>query len=92
MALTANQICVIAQLILNEPTLLEAAASWRKRYPDVRVMRIGAVELRNEKPVLEFRGRRVYLATSTGFCVSVTAQASEADMLIVAEEEACDGD
>ncbi|SIT43630.1 conserved hypothetical protein [Paraburkholderia ribeironis] len=92
MALTADQINAITELILNEPTLPEAAASWRKRYPDVRVIRISAVELRNEKPVIEFRGRRVYLATSTGVCVSVTTEASEANMLIIAEEGVCDGD
>ncbi|MPW24058.1 conserved hypothetical protein [Paraburkholderia piptadeniae] len=92
MALTADQIHAITELILNEPTLSEAAASWRKRYPNVRVIRISAGELYNEKPVLEFRGRRVYFATSTGVCVSVTAEASEADMLILAEEGAYDGD
>ncbi|MEM5345595.1 hypothetical protein [Paraburkholderia azotifigens] len=90
MALTVEQIRVITELILTEPTLQEAAAKWRKRYPEVRVIRISAVELRNEKPFLEFRGRRVYLATSTGVCITVTTEATEADMLILAEEEICD--
>ncbi|MEM5440244.1 hypothetical protein [Paraburkholderia diazotrophica] len=91
MALTVAQIHTITELVLYEPTLSEAAASWRKRYPDVRVIRISAVELLNEEPAVEFRGRRVYFATSTGVCVSVTAEASEADMLILAEDGAYDG-
>ncbi|MGF6293171.1 hypothetical protein OKW50_008406 [Paraburkholderia youngii] len=91
MALTADQISTIAELILSEPTLPEAAATWRKSYPDVRVIRISAVELVNEKPLLQFRGRRVYLATSTGVCVSVTTDASEANMLILAEDGVYDG-
>ncbi len=91
MALTADQIRTITELVLYEPTLSEAAASWRKHYPGVRVIRISAVELLNEEPAVEFRGRRVYFATSTGVCVSVTNEASEADMLILAQDGEYDG-
>ncbi len=90
MSLTAEQMYTITELILAEPTLVEAAASWRKLYPEVRVIRVSAVELRDERPFLEFRGRRVYLANSAGVCITVTTEATEADMLILAEDDICD--
>ncbi|MEM5317647.1 hypothetical protein [Paraburkholderia sp. JHI869] len=92
MGLTVEQIHAITELVCTEPTLQEAAVIWRKRYPDVRIIRITAVELSDEKPFLKFRGRRVYLATWTGFCINVTTEAAQADMLILAEEAFCDGD
>ncbi|MBP0625268.1 hypothetical protein [Cupriavidus consociatus] len=90
MALTVKHISAITELILTEPTLSEAAAKWRKRFPDVRLMRINASELRHENPALEFGGRRVYFAISTGACVSITAQACEANMLIFSEDQIYD--
>ncbi|MFT0174808.1 hypothetical protein ACLKMY_38825 [Paraburkholderia mimosarum] len=92
MGLTVEQIHAISELVLTEPTLLEAAVTWRKRYPDVRVIRLTAAEISDEKPFIEFRGRRVYLATWTGVCIDVTTDAARADMLILAEEAFCDGD
>ncbi|MEX3953431.1 hypothetical protein AB4Y45_44360 [Paraburkholderia sp. EG287A] len=87
-----EQIHAITELVCTEPTLQEAAVIWRKRYPDVRIIRITAVELSDEEPFLKFRGRRVYLATWTGFCINVTTEAAQADILILAEEAFCDGD
>ena len=92
MALAAEQVDVMTELIRTSPTLHDAAASWRKRYPGVRVMRISAAEMRDETPAFGFGGRRVYFATSEGMCVCVTAQASEADMVIFTEDGAPHGD
>lgn len=92
MALAADQVKAINELIRTAPSLPEAAASWRSRYPDVRVMRISAAEMRDETPAVEFGGRRVYFASSGGLCVSVTAQASEADMVIFTEDGGEHGD
>lgn len=92
MALATDQVNVITELIRTAATLPEAAASWRKRYPGVRVMRISAAEMRDETPAFEFGGRCVYFATSEGMCISVTTQASEADMVIFTEDGAAHGD
>ncbi len=78
MALTADHVTVITELILTEPTLPEVAAKWRNCYPDVRVMLISELEMRYEKPVVEFAGRRVYFALATGVCISITAEQVEA--------------
>lgn len=92
MALAAEQVEVIAELLRTAPTLPEAAAGWRRCYPDVRAMRISADDMRDETPALAFGARRVYFATSGGMCVSVTAHASEADIVIFTEDGAAHGD
>ncbi|PXW23999.1 hypothetical protein [Paraburkholderia caballeronis] len=92
MALDTNQIRVIAEVIRTAPTLPDAAASWRARYPGVRAMRISAAEMRDETPALAFGARRVYFAMSDGVCVSVTREAGEADMLIFTEDGTAHGD
>ena len=91
MALDTNQIAAIADVIRSAPTLSDAAANWRTRYPGVRAMRVGAAEMRDETPALECGARRVYFATSGGACVSLTRDASEADMVIFTEDEAVHG-
>lgn len=92
MALDSDQVNAIAEVVRIAPSLPDAAASWRLRYPGVRAMRIGADEMREETPAFEFGSRRVYFAASDGLCVFVTRDANEADMLILTESETSDGD
>jgi hypothetical protein len=91
MSLTREQVTTVADLIRTAPTLHDAAAWWRERYPAVRAMRIDAADMRDEKPALTAGARSVYFATSGGMCVSVTQRADEADMLIFSEHGAGDG-
>ncbi|WP_454766037.1 hypothetical protein [Cupriavidus campinensis] len=92
MCLNDEQLSAIADVIRTAPTLSDAAARWRERYPDVRIIRLSAADMRDEIPALQFGGRQVYFAMSGGMCVSVTRQADEADMLIFTEGGAGDGD
>ncbi|RQM44586.1 hypothetical protein EHZ19_27900 [Paraburkholderia bannensis] len=92
MALDTDQIQAIAEVLGTAPTLLDAAASLRQRFPAVRAVRISAAEMRDETPALEVGGRRVYFAMSDGMCVSVTREASEAVMVILTEDGAAHGD
>jgi len=92
MSLTDEQLSAIAEVIRTAPTLPEAVACWRERYPGVRTMRLSADEMRDEAPALQSGGRRVYFALSDGMCVSITRHAGEAEMLIFTESGAGDGD
>lgn len=91
MVLAADQLEVVAELMRTAPTLPEAAASWRRCFPDVRVMCVDAVEMRDETPAFEFGRRRAYFASLRGACVSVTAHAREADMVIFTEAGSAHG-
>ncbi|CAG9267874.1 hypothetical protein [Paraburkholderia unamae] len=92
MSLSEEQVRAIADAIRTAPTLPDAAARWRERFPGVRTMRISASEMHDETPALQFGERRVYYARLDGMCVSVTGQADEAEMLIFTEGGASDGD
>lgn len=91
MALDTTQVQVIAEVLRTAPTLFDAAATWRERYPGVRTLRIGADEMGDETPALECGARRAYFARSDGMCVSVTREAGEANMVIFAEDGAAHG-
>ncbi|WP_114812222.1 hypothetical protein [Paraburkholderia kururiensis] len=91
MALDTNQVQAIADVLRTAPTLFDAAASWRERYPAVRTLRVAAADMRDETPALECGTRRAYFAMSNGMCVSVTREAAEANMVIFAEDGAAHG-
>jgi len=47
---------------------------------------VDALDIRDETPVLRLGSRRIYLATSTGICLSITQQPEQATALVFAED------
>jgi hypothetical protein len=86
MSLTAEQLGVAVDLIRTAPTLSDAAAQWRERYPEVRTMRVSATDMRDETAALQLGARSVYFAMTDGHCWSITQEREEADALILTED------
>ncbi len=86
MALTLEALRSAGEVVQAASTLREAAATWRLRDPATRVIVVDALDIRDETPVLHFGSRRIYLATSTGVCLSITQQPEHATALVLAED------
>jgi len=87
MSLNAEQLDVAADLLRTAPTLRDAAVQWHQRYPEVRTMRVSAMDMRDETAALRLGARSVYFLMSDGHCMSITQRAEEADALILTEDE-----
>ena len=85
MAITPDHLTQAGEVVRAASTLREAAAIWRARDPDMRVLVVDAMDMRDETPVLTLGGRSVYLAASNGHCWRVTEQVAEATALILTE-------
>jgi hypothetical protein len=88
MSLNAEQLDVAVDLLRTAPTLRDAAVQWRERYPEVRAMRVSAIDMRDETAALQLGARSVYFVMSDGHCMSITQRPEEADALILTEDEA----
>ncbi len=86
MALTPEALRSAGDVVQAAASLREAAATWRKRDPAMRVIVVDALDIRDETPVLRLGSRRIYLATSTGICLSITQQPEQATALVFAED------
>ncbi|MFZ2122455.1 MAG: hypothetical protein WA012_10900 [Rhodoferax sp.] len=86
MAVTPDYLRSAAEVIGAASSLRDAAALWRARDPDMRVVVVDALDMRDETPALLLGQRRVYLATSNGHCWHVTEQPLEATALILTQD------
>ncbi|MCK9215529.1 MAG: hypothetical protein WA134_01980 [Rhodoferax sp.] len=86
MAVTPDYLRSAAEVIGAASSLRDAAALWRARDPDMRVLVVDALDMRDETPALLLGQRRVYLATSNGHCWHVTEQPLEATALILTQD------
>lgn len=86
MALTHEALRNAGEVVRSASTLREAAAPWRLRDPATRVIVVDALDIRDETPVLQLGARRIYLATSSGVCLSITQQPEHATALVLAED------
>ncbi len=86
MTMTSELLRNASQVIGAAPSLRDAAAIWRARYPEVRTVLVDALDMRDETPALLLGSRRVYLATSNGPCWHITQQPSEATALILTQD------
>ncbi|MGB4583000.1 MAG: hypothetical protein WBI05_02580 [Rhodoferax sp.] len=86
MAVTPDYLRSAAEVIGAASSLRDAAALWRARDPDMRVLVVDALDMRDETPALLLGRRRVYLATSNGHCWHVTEQPLEATALILTQD------
>jgi hypothetical protein len=87
MALTSEHLRAACEVIGAAPSLCDAAAIWRARYPEVRAVLVDAMDMRDEIPALLLGARRVYLASSRGVCWHITQQPEEATALILTQEQ-----
>ena len=86
MAITSDYLRSAGEVIGAASTLRDAAAIWRARDPDMRVVLVDAMDMRDETPALLLGARRVYLATSDGHCWSITEQPEAATALILTQD------
>jgi hypothetical protein len=86
MAVTPDYLRSAAEVIGAASSLRDAATLWRARDPDMRVLVVDALDMRDETPALLLGQRRVYLATSNGHCWHVTEQPLEATALILTQD------
>ncbi len=84
--ITADYLRSASEVIGAATSVRDAAALWRARDPQTRVMVVDAIDMRDETPALQLGHRRVYLATSNGHCWSVTDRADAATALILTED------
>lgn len=85
MGLSGDQLQAAAEVVGVAPTIRDAAAQWRSRYPQVRAIVVDASDMRDETPALRLGHRNVYLAASNGHCWHVTQSAAEATVLILTQ-------
>ncbi|MDO9199133.1 hypothetical protein [Rhodoferax sp.] len=86
MVMTADYLRNAGEVIGAASSLRDAAAIWRARHPDMRVVLVDAADMRDEIPALMLGSRRVYLATSSGLCMHITQQPEEATALILTQD------
>lgn len=86
MAMTPDYLRNAGEVIGAAPSLRDAAAIWRARDPDMRVVVVDPQDMQDETPALTLGARRVYLATSSGVCWHITQQTEEATALILTQD------
>jgi hypothetical protein len=84
--MTAENLRAAGEVVGAAPSLRDAASIWRARHPDMRVVLVDAMDMRDERPALRLGGRSIYLAASNGHCWHVTEQADEATALILTQQ------
>ncbi len=86
MAMTADSLRSASEVVGAASSLRDAAAIWRAHHPDIRVVLVDALDMREETPALTLGHRSVYLATSSGHCWHITQQPEEATALILTQD------
>ncbi|MEO5658373.1 MAG: hypothetical protein ABIQ90_01065 [Polaromonas sp.] len=86
MAMTPDYLRSASEVIGAASSLRDAAALWRVRDPDMRIVLVDALDMRDETPALLLGKRRVYLATSNGHCWNITQQPEQATALILTQD------
>lgn len=85
MGLSGEQLQAASEVVGYAPTIRDAAALWRSRYPQVRAMVVDEMDMRDETPALRLGHRNVYLVATDGHCWHVTQSADEASALILTQ-------
>ena len=85
MGLSGEQLQAATEVVGYAPTIRDAVALWRSRYPQVRAMVVDEMDMRDETPALRPGHRNVYLAATDGHCWHVTQSADEASALILTQ-------
>lgn len=86
MALTLEHLKAASEVVGWAPSLRDAAAIWRSRFPDVRAVLVDAMDMREEVPALLLGARKIYLVASSGHCWHITQQPEEATALILTQD------
>lgn len=85
MGLSQELLQAASDVVDCAPTLREAAALLRGRYPAVRAIVLDEDDMRGEAPALRLGRRSVYLAATSGHCWHVTQDADAACALILTQ-------
>ena len=86
MAITPDYLRDAGEVVSAAASVRDAAATWRVRDPAMRVMVVDAIDMRDETPALQLGSRSIYLATSSGLCVSLTQQPELATAMILTQD------
>jgi len=86
MAMTLDYLRSAGEVIGAASSLRDAAAIWRARDPDMRVVVVDSEDMQDETPAVTLGTRRIYLATSNGHCWHITQQPAEATALILTQD------
>jgi len=88
MPVTSEHLRAASEVFGAAASLREAASTWRTRHPDVRVVLVDAMDMRDEVPALLLGGaRRAYLASTNGHCWSITQQPQDATAFILTQDD-----
>ncbi|GLS16686.1 MULTISPECIES: hypothetical protein [Hydrogenophaga] len=85
MSLSTEQLQAAREVVGWAPSLRDAVAIWRSRFPQIRALTVDASDMRSEQPALQLGHRSVYLAASDGHCWHVTQRPEEATALILTQ-------
>jgi len=87
MGLSSDQIEQISGLAAASPGAREAAASLRSAYPELRVTRVDAMDMRGETPVRRLPRCDLFLVDSRSHCWTVTGDPQAATVVVVVDKE-----
>lgn len=91
MALNSEHIQAASALVASAASVREAATAWRGQHPDIRMVVVDAMDMRDETPTQRLSSpagaaRSVYLAATNGHCWHVTTEPEAATAFIVTED------
>jgi hypothetical protein len=85
MAITSEQLTEAAQILGSSPTVRAAAATIRERFAPLRALVLDAMDMREEKPVMQVDQRAIYLMSTDGHCWNVTAEPAAATAFVLTQ-------
>lgn len=84
-AIDTDALAEAAAIAEGAATVREAAAALRSRFAPLRVVVVDAFDMRGETPAAAGARRALYYGASDGHCWTVTADASQAAGLFIAD-------
>lgn len=85
MALTHEQLQLIAGILSQAESVRAAAAHIRQHLAPLQTLVMDAFDMRRETPVLEVTGRCAYLMATDGHCWTVTPDLAQARALVLTQ-------
>jgi hypothetical protein len=87
MPITTDQLTEAAQILGSSPTVRAAAAAIRERFAPLRALVLDAMDMRDEKPVMQVGDKRaIYLMSTDGHCWTVTHEPNSASALVLTQD------
>lgn len=83
--LTESDIAAAGRILAAAPSVRDAKAELRERFPDMRAIVVDAFDMRHEAPALRAGRRSLYLASTDGHCWQVTGDPAAAFAFVITE-------